>query len=389
MLNLINNESTVFLIILGTFTVLLAAVFFVVWKSYQNSLKLKSENKAEPQAPPSVTEASNVEVAKATETQTASLAVSTPPIEESKPNPFNKTKENIWGRIQGLFKNEQVEQNLEILEEVLYTSDIGPKTVEGLIEKAKADLSSKEKSNINNLKTLMKSEFEKIFIEAKINEPQSIETFQYLTLHQPTNVWLIVGVNGAGKTTSIGKIAFSLAQSGKKVLVAAGDTFRAAAGAQLKAWTERAQVEIFSPDKVTDPSAVAFEAIQKGKAGGFDVIIIDTAGRLHTQVNLMEELKKMKRVIGKALDGAPHEALIVLDASSGQNALIQAKQFNQALQLTGAILTKMDGTGKGGVAIGVANELNLPIRLIGVGEKKEDLKPFSPKQFIDGIFGDI
>jgi fused signal recognition particle receptor len=383
MLNLINNESTVFLIILGTFTVLLIAVFFVVWKSHQNSLRQQQlENRAETEVSKNETTSpfsADVEFKSSTASQ---------PVEVVEVNPFNKTKEHIWGRIQGLFKNEQVEQNLEILEEVLYTSDIGPKTVEGLIEKAKADLSSKEKSNIDNLKSLMKSEFQKIFNQAHISEPQSTSPFQYLNLNQPTNVWLVVGVNGAGKTTSIGKIAYALAQNGKKVLVAAGDTFRAAAGAQLKVWTERAQVEIFSPEKVTDPSAVAFEAVQKGKAGGFDVVIIDTAGRLHTQVNLMEELKKMRRVVSKALDGAPHEALIVLDASSGQNALIQAKQFNEALQLTGSILTKMDGTGKGGVAVGVANELLLPIRLIGVGEKKEDLRPFSPKNFIDGIFGD-
>ena len=207
----------------------------------------------------------------------------------------------------------------------------------------------------------------------------------HLQLSAKPAVWMVVGVNGAGKTTSIGKLAAHLARSGKKVLVAAGDTFRAAAGNQLKVWTERAQVEIFSPDGVKDPSAVAYDAIAKAKAQGYDVVIIDTAGRLHTQANLMEELKKMKRVMGKVIAEAPHETLIVLDANSGQNALLQAKEFHQALILSGVILTKMDGTAKGGVAVGIANELKIPIRLIGVGEKIGDLRPFSSKDFADSI----
>jgi fused signal recognition particle receptor len=196
---------------------------------------------------------------------------------------------------------------------------------------------------------------------------------------------MIVGVNGAGKTTTIGKLARRIAQSGRKVLVAAGDTFRAAAGDQLKVWTERAQVEIFSPDNVTDPSAVAYQAIERGKTEGVDVVIIDTAGRLHTQKNLMEELKKMQRVMTKLIPDAPHETLLVLDANSGQNALIQAREFNQALGVTGVVLTKLDGTAKGGVAVGLACELGLPIKLIGVGEGIEDLRRFSPQEFVDSI----
>jgi fused signal recognition particle receptor len=207
----------------------------------------------------------------------------------------------------------------------------------------------------------------------------------FLHLQQKPAVWMIVGVNGAGKTTSIGKMAALLAHGGKKVLVAAGDTFRAAAGNQLKSWTERAEVEIFSPPGVTDPSAVAFDAIAKAKAQNYDVVIVDTAGRLHTQANLMEELKKMKRVMSKVIANAPHETLIVLDANSGQNALLQAKQFHEAIGLTGVVLTKMDGTAKGGVAVGLANELQIPIRLIGVGEKIGDLRPFSAKEFVDSI----
>jgi len=167
--------------------------------------------------------------------------------------------------------------------------------------------------------------------------------------------------------------------------VAAGDTFRAAAGDQLKVWSERAQVEIFSPEGVKDPSAVAFDACQMSKARGFDVVIIDTAGRLHTQDNLMEELRKMKRVVQKVIPEGPHETLLVLDANSGQNALMQARHFHHILELSGVVLTKMDGTAKGGVAVGLVCELELPIRLIGVGEGIQDLRPFKPKEFVSSI----
>jgi fused signal recognition particle receptor len=206
-------------------------------------------------------------------------------------------------------------------------------------------------------------------------------------------VLMVVGVNGAGKTTTIGKLSMKLASRGKRVLVAAGDTFRAAAGEQLKTWTDRAgaapsgtgAVEIFDPENVTEPSAVAYQALEIAKSKDFDIVIIDTAGRLHTQKNLMEELKKMKRVLGKIDPTAPHETLLVLDANSGQNALIQAKEFNGALGVDGVVLTKLDGSAKGGVAIGITNEVGLPVKLIGVGEKIGDLRPFDPLVFVDSI----
>ncbi|MBC7457035.1 MAG: signal recognition particle-docking protein FtsY, partial [Bdellovibrionaceae bacterium] len=210
-------------------------------------------------------------------------------------------------------------------------------------------------------------------------------------------VIMILGVNGAGKTTSIGKITAQLAQSGKKVLVAAGDTFRAAAGGQLKVWTERAQtastndqgaVEIFWPELVTDPAAVAFDAVSKGKAQNFDFVILDTAGRLHTQTHLMEELKKVKRVMSKVIPEAPHNTWIVLDANSGQNALSQAIEFNKTMELTGVILTKLDGTAKGGVVIGLVDNLGIPVKLIGLGEKIGDLKVFNYSDYISSILGD-
>lgn len=287
------------------------------------------------------------------------------------------TEENIFGRIKSLFTANEPLAHLEEIEEVLYTSDLGPQTVQKLMA-ALEDLNKKEKADFAKVRDTLKVQMEGVFSKL----PSSVLQF---AKEGPT-VFMIVGVNGAGKTTSIGKLSAQFATQGKKVLVAAGDTFRAAAGGQLKVWTDRAQVEIFSPEGVSDPSAVAFDAVSKAKAQNYDIVIVDTAGRLHTQENLMEELKKMKRVMTKVIPEAPHEVIIVLDANSGQNALIQAKEYNKALTLTGAILTKMDGTAKGGVAVGLANELQIPIKFIGVGERIQDLRSFSPHEFVESIF---
>jgi len=287
------------------------------------------------------------------------------------------TEENIFGRIKNLFKASEASSHLEDIEEVLYTSDLGPETVQRLMG-ALEDMNRKEKADLTKVRDTLKTEMEDVFQNLPSNDLQYAK-------EGPT-VFMIVGVNGAGKTTSIGKLSAQFASQGKRVLVAAGDTFRAAAGGQLKVWTERAQVEIFAPEGVKDPSAVAFDAVSKAKGQNYDIVIIDTAGRLHTQENLMEELKKMKRVMMKVVPEAPHEVIIVLDANSGQNALIQAKEYHKALTLTGAILTKMDGTAKGGVAVGLANELQIPIKFIGVGERIQDLRHFSPHEFVESIF---
>jgi fused signal recognition particle receptor len=301
---------------------------------------------------------------------------------------LENTKKGFFGRIKGLFSSQEMLSNFDDLEEILYTSDLGPKTVTRLMGKL-SELSRSEKTNFDGLKIFLRAEFDSILSGAGASGGVSSEPLEFLNgkMTDAPLVVMVVGVNGAGKTTSIGKMAAHLAKSGKKVLVAAGDTFRAAAGAQLKVWTDRAAVDIFSPDKVLDPSAVAFDAVSKAKAGGYDVVLIDTAGRLHTQANLMEELKKVKRVMTKVIPEAPHEVLIVLDANSGQNALHQAKEFHAALGLTGVVLTKMDGTAKGGVAVGLSHELGVPIRLIGVGEKIGDLRAFSRTEFIDSILG--
>jgi fused signal recognition particle receptor len=197
---------------------------------------------------------------------------------------------------------------------------------------------------------------------------------------------MVVGVNGVGKTTTIGKIAASLVACGEKVLIAAADTFRAAAIEQLTIWSDRAGAEIIKHKDNADPAAVAFDAVVAASARKCDTVLIDTAGRLHTKVNLMEELKKIKRTVGKQILQAPHEILLVLDATTGQNALSQAKLFNDALGVTGLALTKLDGTAKGGIVVGVCGSLNIPLQYIGIGEKIEDLRPFDPKQFVEALF---
>lgn len=292
------------------------------------------------------------------------------------------TKKGFWGRISQAIGGDQKLDSSEIenIEEVLYTSDLGPKTVHKLLMQIQHKLKA-EQLNSDGLRELLKSEMKEIF---KMNS-SSLSMITNKELKNKPEVWMIVGVNGAGKTTTIGKLANKLASENLKVMIAAGDTFRAAAKEQLKVWADRSSVIFFSPEGVNNPSGVAFDAVKAAVDAEVDVLIVDTAGRLHTQAHLMEELKKIKRVMEKAMPGTPHETLLVLDANSGQNALIQAKEFNEAVGVTGVILTKMDGTAKGGVALGVVSDLNLNIKLIGVGEKVEDLRPFNTDEFINSI----
>ncbi len=291
---------------------------------------------------------------------------------------LQNTKKGFFEKIANAFsKVESVET--EDIEEVLYTSDIGPKMVQRLLLRIQEKM-SESALTIESLRELLRSEMRDILK----NNQSNLEALTHNTSHKP-EVWMVVGVNGAGKTTTIGKLANQLAQKKLKVLIAAGDTFRAAAKEQLKVWADRSSVLYFSPEGVENPSGVAFDAVKKAQEEQVDVAIIDTAGRLHTQSHLMEELKKIKRVIEKAMPGAPHQVLLVLDANSGQNALIQAREFHEALGVTGAILTKMDGTAKGGVVLGLAGDLGINIKLIGIGEKVEDLRPFNSEEFISSI----
>ncbi|WP_413293148.1 signal recognition particle-docking protein FtsY [Bdellovibrio sp. HCB185ZH] len=367
------------------FTVIFGVIFFSFWK------RMRSEQKAEKKTDVLTHEVKREMPTMAVEEPVLAHLDSTGQIVSDLPavdlsEALKKTEENLFGRIRSLFKSGDANQHLDDIEEILYTSDLGPVTVQRLMGALHEKLSRKERADYDTVRDSLKEEIKNIFAASHSAAPAAgiLSKIQFAT-SGPT-VLMIVGVNGAGKTTSIGKISAQLAAEGKKVLVAAGDTFRAAAGGQLKVWTDRAQVEIYSPEGVTDPSAVAFDAVAKGKVQNYDVVIVDTAGRLHTQANLMEEIKKMKRVMTKVIPEAPHETLIVLDANSGQNALMQAKEFHKSLELTGAVLTKMDGTAKGGVAVGLAQELQIPIKLIGVGERIQDLRTFSAQEFVDSLF---
>lgn len=306
------------------------------------------------------------------------------PVEPPKLNrALSSTREGFWGKIQKQIHGEIKGEELEVLEEILYTSDLGASTVTRLLQSVESSLNRQEKKSLDVVKESLKSEIQSILESVPRMGRSPFDQFDGRARPQ---VWMIVGVNGVGKTTTIGKLAHIAAQNGLKVLVAAGDTFRAAAQAQLRVWTERAQVEIFAPQGVTDPGAVAFDAVQMAKARQYDLVLIDTAGRLHTQDNLMEELKKVKRVIQKLDPEAPHETLIVLDANSGQNALMQAQKFHEILKLSGAVFTKMDGTAKGGVVLGLAAQLHLPTVLLGIGESVEALTNFDSKEFTEALF---
>lgn len=282
---------------------------------------------------------------------------------------------SFWARIKDAVGQSQTQAQMEAIEEVLYTSDLGPKVVNRFMSKLQA-LSLEQRSDISSLQKVVADEM--VSILSQNHTPPELYSGEFT---QKPAVLLIVGVNGAGKTTTIGKIAARYCQQGKKVLVAAGDTFRAAAGAQLAAWAERAQVEIFAPENTKDPAAVAYAALELAKEQGFDVVLIDTAGRLHTSHNLMEELKKVHRVMQKSIAEAPHHTLLVLDASGGQNGVIQAQKFNEMIPVTGLIITKLDGTAKGGMAMGAVESIQVPLVWLGVGEKTQDLLDFEPLDF--------
>jgi fused signal recognition particle receptor len=262
---------------------------------------------------------------------------------------------------------------LEEIEELLITSDIGVQTTARLI----ARLSAATAGPLEELQAVLRAEI--LSILARPPRPAQ-------TPEPPPHVIMVVGVNGVGKTTTIGKLAARLKAEGRKVLIAAADTFRAAAVEQLTIWAERAGADIVRHQDGADPAAVAYDAVDAAQARGADVVIVDTAGRLHTKVNLMEEIKKVKRSIAKKLPNAPHEILLVLDATTGQNAISQARLFHEALELTGIALTKLDGTAKGGIVIAICHEFDIPLQFIGIGEGIEDLQDFDPEQFVEALF---
>ena len=289
-----------------------------------------------------------------------------------------KTRNALGGRVDDLVrgKNRIDDELFGQLEEILITADIGVATTMGLIDDLRTRVDKKQLSDPVKLKDALKEEIARSFE----NDPPP-----FLGGGEKPAVILMVGVNGVGKTTTIAKLANRFKAGGDKVLLAAGDTFRAAAVEQLTIWAERVGADIVGQKTGSDPSAVAFDAIEAALARGVDVVIVDTAGRLHTQKNLMEELKKIHRVIGKKLEGAPHEVLLVLDATTGQNALSQARLFTEAVGVTGVVLAKLDGTAKGGIVIAIRQELGLPIRFVGLGEGMDDLRPFDAWEFVDAL----
>jgi fused signal recognition particle receptor len=303
----------------------------------------------------------------------------TPATPRSLEDGLQKTRrEGFVSSLSRLFSRGALDKTVvDEIEEILFTADIGPRTSQRLIDFLQNELDQKERSDTAMLFTALQGKIRSM-LEVKA-PPLDLERAKPLVI-------LVVGVNGTGKTTTIGKLAQRYTQQGKKVILAAGDTFRAAASEQLDIWGDRAKAQVIRGQDGADPGAVIFDAISAARSQGADMVIADTAGRLHTKVNLVEELRKVQRVCGKALPGAPHEVFLVLDATTGQNAINQAKQFHEALNLTGIVLTKLDGTAKGGVIIGICDTFGIPVRFIGIGEQVEDLRPFEPEAFVKAMF---
>lgn len=298
-------------------------------------------------------------------------------LEKSKNNFFDKLSKAVVG------KSKVDDDVLDELEEVLITSDVGVDTTVKIIERIEERVAKDKYLNTTELNVILREEIAGLLSE---NNTKDLSNFELPKVDGPY-VIMVVGVNGVGKTTTIGKLAAQLKALDKKVVLGAADTFRAAAVDQLIMWGERVGVEVVSKGMNTDPASVAFETVKKGVEANADVVIIDTAGRLHTKVNLMNELTKIKKVIQKFVPTAPHDVMLVLDGSTGQNAFIQATEFTKATDVTSLAITKLDGTAKGGVVIGISDQFKIPVKYIGVGEKVEDLQVFNKMEFVDSFFG--
>ncbi len=291
---------------------------------------------------------------------------------------LTKTKQNLMGGLSSLFtKSEITDDFYDELEETLILSDLGGKTSEDIVESLRAKVKENKLTTCEECREALK---EIISDMLGVDTPLDIST--------TPSVILVIGVNGVGKTTTIGKLSYQLKNQGKKVLVAAADTFRAAAIDQLNVWTDRAGVDIIKHSEGSDPAAVVFDALDAAKARNVDVVIVDTAGRLHTKKNLMNELSKISKIVHSKAEGCALEVLIALDGTTGQNAVNQAREFNEVADITGIILTKLDSTAKGGIVIPIANELGVPVKLVTVGEKIDDIQPFVAKDFVNALFED-
>jgi fused signal recognition particle receptor len=299
---------------------------------------------------------------------------------------LEKTKESVFSKLSRavIGKSKVDAEVLDNLEEVLVSSDVGVETTLRIIERIEARVARDKYLNTSELNGILKEEIVAL-LENNTSEPGSDFS---APLRSTPWVIMVVGVNGSGKTTTIAKLAHQYKSAGKKVLLGAADTFRAAAIEQLQIWAERAGVQMVKQKMGSDPASVAFDSVKSAAAGNYDVVIIDTAGRLHNKINLMSELSKIKRVMEKVIPEAPHEVLLVLDGSTGQNAFEQAKQFTAATNVTAMAITKLDGTAKGGVVIGISDQFRIPVKYIGLGEKLDDLQVFNPFEFVDSLFSE-
>jgi fused signal recognition particle receptor len=305
--------------------------------------------------------------------------------QESLEQGLQKTREGFLGKITKAIAGKSTvdEEVLDNIEDALVSADVGIQTTVQIIENIEKRVAKDKYLNTAELNSILKEEIQNVLITAP--QDSSYENYELPKGHKP-HVILVVGVNGVGKTTTIGKLAHNFSKAGKSVLLGAGDTFRAAAVDQLTIWSERTNVPIVKKEMGSDPASVAFDTVTSGVAKDVDVILIDTAGRLHNKAYLMDELTKIKRVIQKVIPDAPHEVMLVLDGSTGQNALEQAKHFTAATDVTALTITKLDGTAKGGVVLAIANQFKIPVKFIGVGEKAEDLLVFNKKDFVEGLF---
>lgn len=303
---------------------------------------------------------------------------------ESLEQGLQKTKEGFFSKINRVIAGKATvdEEVLDDLEEALVSADVGIETTVNIIKQVEKRVARDKYMNTNELNKILQEEIETMLVDAPTANAYDFHS----ELPSKPYIILVVGVNGVGKTTTIGKLAYNFKNAGKQVLLGAADTFRAAAVDQLTIWSERAGVPIVKQDMGSDPAAVAFDTVQSAVARHSDIVLIDTAGRLHNKSHLMEELSKIRRVIQKVIPGAPHEVLLVLDGSTGQNALEQAKQFTAATEVTAMAVTKLDGTAKGGVVLAIASQFKIPVKFIGVGEKMEDLLVFDKHEFVDSLF---
>lgn len=330
---------------------------------------------------------SRIKGSKKSTTQQDAGAVAPPESAPDKPGFFGRLKESLTKTRRGfiekidvLLRNRAIDEDLyEELEEILVQADVGVNTAMDLVERVRRTVKERRLDDAGELKDILKEH---------IRDMLGNDTAFLDAGSEPPTVIMVVGVNGVGKTTTIGKLAHRYKADGKKVLIGAADTFRAAAIDQLEVWSERVGVDLIKHREGADPAAVAFDSLQAAKARRADVLIIDTAGRLHTKTNLMEELKKINRVLNREIAGAPHEVLLVLDATTGQNAVNQARLFGEAVGVTGIALTKLDGSAKGGIVIAIKQVLDIPVKLIGIGEGIEDLRPFSPVDFVEALFAE-